>query len=614
MNNRFYISTLSLTGKEIKETKVNFTKGLNFVTGPSDTGKTFILNCIDYMFGASDLRMEIPELTHYDTIHMELIDSSNSRYSISRDLKGGSFKIDVEGKGLKKLAAKHDSKNLNNLSNYLLNEISLANKIVIKNSKCETRSLSYRDIAHLTIVPEDKIVKNVSPIYVLGLSFKTVEKSIFNLLLSGGMNEAVAKNKEEKDSDEVNQIKKEIYKEEIILRKQKLKSLNIENNSELIDVKIDEIASVLLHIQDRINTIGTSLSQLELDRKNYWEELKKIQSKKEILLGLLERFTLLQGQYDSDLGRLEAIKESWNALNKIKGIKKCPLCGALPEYHDDAGNDCNASEKSFLEACNKEILNITILEQDLDNTVVVMKQEVTVLSSEEQRKKVELGKKIDEINNTLNPKIHSLLDEYQKMQRDRDALILARELFNQIKNLQEQLRLLEKNEKVDVKSGSFDIKNFCNLNSEFCERIESILKAWKFPNNGTVEFDEMECDLIIGGKKRNSHGKGVRAITHAAFSLGLLDYCNLKKFPHPGIVILDSPLIVYKEPDREESNFSRAVKENFIIDTAERFKDSQIIVLENEPIDRKLETEISINIVRFTGSNHGRFGFLLNQD
>ena len=38
----------------------------------------------------------------------------------------------------------------------------------------------------------------------------------------------------------------------------------------------------------------------------------------------------------------------------------------------------------------------------------------------------------------------------------------------------------------------------------------------------------------------------VRAILHAAFTLSLAQYCFDRDFPHPGFVVLDSPLVTYR--------------------------------------------------------------------
>ncbi len=49
----FVITRLALTGPNRADAELLFRRGLNVVTGPSDTGKTFAFQCIDFMLGAS---------------------------------------------------------------------------------------------------------------------------------------------------------------------------------------------------------------------------------------------------------------------------------------------------------------------------------------------------------------------------------------------------------------------------------------------------------------------------------------------------------------------------------------------------------------------------------
>lgn len=51
---------------------------------------------------------------------------------------------------------------------------------------------------------------------------------------------------------------------------------------------------------------------------------------------------------------------------------------------------------------------------------------------------------------------------------------------------------------------------------DFCKVVEDILRAWKYPNLGTVSFDSTKGDLVIGGQDRANKGKGYRALTYAA--------------------------------------------------------------------------------------------------
>lgn len=49
--NRFYIEKLVVSGGGCKTNVIDFQPGLNFILGPSNTGKSLIMDCIDYVFG-----------------------------------------------------------------------------------------------------------------------------------------------------------------------------------------------------------------------------------------------------------------------------------------------------------------------------------------------------------------------------------------------------------------------------------------------------------------------------------------------------------------------------------------------------------------------------------
>jgi hypothetical protein len=61
---------------------------------------------------------------------------------------------------------------------------------------------------------------------------------------------------------------------------------------------------------------------------------------------------------------------------------------------------------------------------------------------------------------------------------------------------------------------------------EFSDELSKRLKAWGYPEADSVRYDRIEQDIQAGDQFRSSHGKGVRAILHAAFTLGLAQYCK----------------------------------------------------------------------------------------
>ena len=100
----FYIKRISLTGRQVETASVLFEKGLNIIYGPSNTGKSYIAECIDYMFGSDAKTFRIGSETGYDCvtmlviyngdeIHLERHFEDNNIYvdSHNRDIKSGKY-------------------------------------------------------------------------------------------------------------------------------------------------------------------------------------------------------------------------------------------------------------------------------------------------------------------------------------------------------------------------------------------------------------------------------------------------------------------------------------------------------------------------------------------
>ena len=144
----------------------------------------------------------------------------------------------------------------------------------------------------------------------------------------------------------------------------------------------------------------------------------------------------------------------------------------------------------------------------------------------------------------------------------------------------------------------------------FARAVEDILKAWRYPNPGRVLFSEDTQDLVIGDHPRSSHGKGVRALTCAAFILGVMEHCRRRAMPHPSVVVLDSPLVAYQEPDTADGETQQlrqaGVKEAFYSTLANGLAKGQVIVFENEDPPAELTTGFIRH--HFTKTDLGRYG------
>jgi hypothetical protein len=74
--------------------------------------------------------------------------------------------------------------------------------------------------------------------------------------------------------------------------------------------------------------------------------------------------------------------------------------------------------------------------------------------------------------------------------------------------------------------------------------------------------------------------------------------------------VIDSPLVVYRQPDAGEEGFSSDVKLAFYYDLSQSYQDAQVIVIENDAPPDDLDTANAVNVIRFTGTNQGRRGFI----
>jgi hypothetical protein len=80
--------------------------------------------------------------------------------------------------------------------------------------------------------------------------------------------------------------------------------------------------------------------------------------------------------------------------------------------------------------------------------------------------------------------------------------------------------------------------------------------------------------------------------------IGVLQETNRKNLPHPGFVLVDSPLVTYREP---EEHMGEGVKDAFYRNLATSFGDAQVIILENEEPPAAITKQIA-----FTGFTKNR--------
>ncbi len=200
---------------------------------------------------------------------------------------------------------------------------------------------------------------------------------------------------------------------------------------------------------------------------------------------------------------------------------------------------------------------------------------------------------------------------YTELVEKRAAVRASLSAWEQIADLQARREELEKPREGDDQQsqGTTDLSS--TTLDQFALQVQQVLELWNFPDRERVFFDQADRDVVINGKRRSSRGKGMRAITYAAFTVGLLQLCKTQRKPHAGFAILDSPLLAYREPEGTEDDLTGTDVQDKFYGHLARWVDRQIIVIENTdppPViaARPTSTFFSKN------PHHGRYGFFPN--
>jgi hypothetical protein len=296
----------------------------------------------------------------------------------------------------------------------------------------------------------------------------------------------------------------------------------------------------------------------------------------------------------------------------VHGQSPCPLCGASAEHqHAGHGQD---EVKAAQDAAQAEIEKILRQKKDLSLTVSQLESELGLVAEQLDQLDVRLTEIELELRNMaplmdegkrkfseLRPLRDSvkrgvfLLREREVLERRRDALLAA---------------------KPSPKSEKPRLGVTTAVAHDFAQKVSEVLTEWQFPGNRHVSFDEKTYDLRIDGKSRGDNGKGVRAITHAAFKVALLLYCRERNLPHPGFLILDTPLLTYRDPmtsragdlsPDEQVIANTSLKDFFFDHLAANAKDGQFIVVENVDPPANILSNAKITVFEGDGGK-GRVG------
>lgn len=274
----FMISRLRITGPDAKPAELSFAPGLNVVSGASNTGKSYIVQCLNYMMGAQRPPKVVPEAAGYTQMFMELQSAAGEYAVLERHLtKGGNFKCYLSSldewdpsQPSSPLGWKHNPRSDATVSRLLLALCDLEGVSVRSNAAGKVRPLSFRDVCRFMLVDETRILSDWSPIHASGqLTKKTEDKCVFDFLVSGGDAGNVVAQAEVKIQRARWRAKIELYDRLIADLKAELAAGGQApaNRLEEVDQRIDQLTSELAGDESRLAASKAELADLLEQRR-----------------------------------------------------------------------------------------------------------------------------------------------------------------------------------------------------------------------------------------------------------------------------------------------------------------------------------------------------------
>lgn len=159
---RFFIKKITVSGKNALYSEILFNDGVNIVYGPSNSGKSYIINCIDFMFAG-----QIPftkAATGYDTVSIYFESTDGDIVSMARKIidgkKGeiGARVVDVRS-DYEHIKSQEYKISGNGFSDVLLRLMGInSSHKIISDDSYNVQSVTIRQLIHFFFINEENIL------------------------------------------------------------------------------------------------------------------------------------------------------------------------------------------------------------------------------------------------------------------------------------------------------------------------------------------------------------------------------------------------------------------------------------------------------------------------
>ena len=569
----FYIKKVIAKSAAKGDASVSFGKGLNIIQGRSDSGKTCVANCIDFIFGGS-VDKPFKESAKYDGVTM-IVASNDSEGEVTLHRTVGRNRVEVSSsiEGIE--SGTYDVNYHKGAKNPLLNEVWLKligirqETMIVTNARFDKKRLTWRNLLRVFYLDETRIDDIDS---IVEPKHRYMENTLF---LSALLYLITGRTFTETDAQEKKEIKKARRKavKEYVNRKlqnaaerkgQLEKDLHIFEGAD-IEEQIAQATAALQETRQKIDRALAESQRILSSILNAEERAAECDV-------LLTRYHRLAAQYKADIQRLSLIVEGEEAYLQVSQSARCPYCeGAITPRKRIS---YIASSKVEMERTMSQLSGLEETEHDVEDRKKEIRAELDALKRQrdalESKIKTELRPQENKQQNTLNA--------YKAYLRIVSEIALIESYAADYGN---DLTALENEQKTD-KTLEYHPKDYFgdDFAATMSEFANIILKECCYSGLVQAHFNLSTFDIEVNGEDKGaSHGKGYRSYLNTVMIMMLRKYLAANARFDPHIFIIDTPLHGFDDgvDDRMPDSMRAGLYRYFINHQDE----GQLIIIEN---------------------------------
>ena len=603
--NRFYIDKLIVSGGGHTTTVIDFKPGLNFILGPSNTGKSLVMDCLDYAFGFTPKKNRPSKIVDnnygYERVALHLI-TGNGTVILERKI--GNTKIAVSGTdptvdhGTYSVGHKA-KKNINAVYLHLLG-IDEVHSVRSAEKGSKTQDLTWRSMLHLFFLRQADVARESSALLAPGSVGHTASAAVLLYLLTGqDANDLTAdedpKISEAKKKALIGYIQEKIN--EFTRRRETLEETL--SSSAITDPRssIEQVRKEIAELQAQMDAATRESQQLMSQIYDWNGKLSESRT-------VGHNFAVLRQQYQSDIRRIGFIVDGASSVSPVRKKVICPICGEETErVQDTSFIDASAAELEKIKCHLAELSDAQHSVENQQKTIIA-----TIRTLEEKKKSIDTL-----ISEQLQPKL-SVFEEKLEQQLSLIRLTSELEIVRQ-NETQYRSELFNKETEETSEPSKHNIYEDYDYDiiHGFEEKLREILQASKIGGAASARLNMENFDIEIGGfKKSVSMGGGFCGILNTITTLAMSGYLIALDRNAPGFYAVDSSLTQLSEAEHKEQ--SDTIKQNFIEYLISHAHERQVIIVEQTkrmPFVPDESDEDGVHVIKFTrNKKEGRYGFL----